>query len=102
MWARVKGKTENDLAKLPFKAVYSFRPGLMKPIEGQRNVKSIFKAAALLYPLWKTLFPKYVCTLEEVGLAMINVVEKGYPKRILECLDIAKLGQSNPQDSTLN
>jgi uncharacterized protein YbjT (DUF2867 family) len=100
MWARVKGKTENDLTKLLFKAVYLFRPGLMKPTEGQKNVKSIFKAAGMLYPLLKILSPKNVCTLEEVGLAMIHAVETGYPKKILGNRDIAQLAGNGSSIST--
>ena len=98
MWARVKGRTESHLAKLSFKAAYSFRPGLMKPNEGQKNVKPIFKVAGWLYPLWKLLFPKGVCTLEDLGLAMIHAVEMGYPKQILENKDItlfAKAAESH-------
>jgi hypothetical protein len=91
MWARVKGKTENHLTRLPFKAIYLFRPGLMKPTKGQKNVKPVFKAAGMLYPLLKILSPKNVCTLKEVGLAMIHAVEAGYPKQILENKDIALL-----------
>lgn len=91
MWARVKGKTENDLAKLPFKAVYSFRPGLMKPSKGQKNVKPIFKALGWFYPVWKFLSPKNVCTLEDLGVAMIKASMTGYSKPILENLDITQL-----------
>jgi len=91
MWARVKGKTENDLTKLPFKAVYLFRPELMKPTEGQKNVKPILKAAVKLYPILKILTPKNVCKLEDVGLAMIRAVESDYPKKILENKDVAEL-----------
>ena len=93
MWARVKGKTENDLKKLPFKSVYLFRPGLMKPIKGQKNVKPIFKAAGLLYPVLKLLSPRNTCTLEDVGLAMIHAVEVGYHKNILENMDITHLAK---------
>jgi uncharacterized protein YbjT (DUF2867 family) len=93
MWARVKGKTENHLKKLPFKSVYVFRPGLMKPVEGQKNVKPLYKAAGMLYPLWKFLSPKNVCTLEDVGLAMIHAVEIGYQKQILENMDITQLAK---------
>jgi uncharacterized protein YbjT (DUF2867 family) len=93
MWARVKGKTENHLQKLPFKAVYLFRPGLMKPVNGQRNVKITYKLAGFLYPLWKFLSPKNVCKLEEVGLTMIHVVSLGYPKPVLENPDIAQLAK---------
>lgn len=99
MWARVKGRTENRLAKLPFKAVYLFRPGLMKPIKGQRNVKPLFKVVAWPYPLWKVLFPIAVCTLEDVGLAMIQAVLHGYSKQILENLDISQLARTVSADS---
>ena len=94
MWARVKGKTENHLSKLPFKSVYSFRPGMMKPTEGQKNVKTLFKVLGYSYPVWKFLSPKNVCTLEELGLAMIQVVRVGYSKRVLGNLDIAQLAQA--------
>jgi hypothetical protein len=95
MWARVKGKTENDLKKLPFKSVYLFRPGLMKPVEGQKNLKRYYKVAGMLYPLLKFLSPKNVCKLEDVGLAMIHAVEVGYPKQVLENMDITQLAQLN-------
>jgi len=95
MWARVKGKTENHLTRLPFKAVYLFRPGLMKPTKGQKNVKPLFKVLGLLYPLWKVLSPKNVCTLEEVGIAMIQATLHGYTKQILENKDMAQLAATN-------
>jgi len=91
MWARVKGKTENDLMKVPFKAVYSFRPGYIKPTPGLKNSLSMSKALAPLYPALHLLFPKYVCTLRDVGRSMIRAAAKGYPARILECVDIARL-----------
>jgi uncharacterized protein YbjT (DUF2867 family) len=92
MWARVKGRTENDLAKLPFKKVYSFRPGFLKPIAGQKNIKGYYWLA-FLYPVLRALFPKYVSTLEELGLAMINSVLIGYDKPVLEVRDIVELGR---------
>jgi uncharacterized protein YbjT (DUF2867 family) len=95
MWARVKGKTENHLTMLPFKAVYFFRPGLMKPTKGQKNVKPLFKVLGLLYPLWKVISPKNVCTLEEVGIAMIQATIYGYTKQILENKDIAQVAGTN-------
>jgi len=84
MWARVKGKAENALMKLPFKKVYNFRPAFMKPTEGQVNVKALYKVIASLYPLLRLLMPGRVSTLSEVGQAMINSVLKGYSKPILE------------------
>jgi len=91
MWARVKGKTENDLAKLPFKAEYNFRPGVMVPFPNQKNWKPLFR---LLAKMIRTISPKNALTLEEVGKAMINAVTKGYPKRVLEVADIRQLANS--------
>lgn len=93
MWARVKGKTENDLMRLPFKSVYAFRPGFIKPTPGLKNSLAFSKVLAPLYPVFKLLLPKYVCTLEDVGRAMIRAVESGYPKRVLECMDITELSR---------
>lgn len=94
MWARVKGKTENALIKLPFKSVYNFRPGFIKPTHGLKNAYKSYKYFTPFYPLLRKLFPKYVVTLEEIGLAMINAATKGYEKHILECKDIAKLAKN--------
>ncbi len=87
MWARVKGKTENDLGKL-FKHEYNFRPGMMKPTEGQTHVLPAYKYVGWLYPVVKLLAPNAACTLKEVGKAMINTCSKGYSKQILEVNDI--------------
>ncbi|MFZ1977611.1 MAG: epimerase [Bacteroidota bacterium] len=94
MWARVKGKTENDLTELSFKKVFLFRPGLIKPIKGLKHAFTLAKAAGALYPVWKLLFPRYVCTLEDVGRAMIHAAAQGYSKNIIECKDIAILAGS--------
>ena len=94
MWARVKGRTENQLSRLPFKSVYSFRPGLMKPTKGQKNVKTIMKVVGYSYSFWKFLSPKNACMLEEVGLAMIQAARVGSSKKILENLDIARLAHA--------
>jgi hypothetical protein len=93
MWARVKGKTENDLLKLLFKAAYMFRPGFIKPTKGLKNAYKIYKFFTPLYPIFRRLFPKYVVTLEELGLAMINVTLFGSEKEILECKDIAGISK---------
>lgn len=90
MWARVKGKTENDLAKLPFKQEFNFRPGLMKASKGAKNIPSIYKYLGWAYPILHFLFPSKSCTLAEVGQAMINVTLHGYEKQILEVKDIVE------------
>ena len=91
MWARVKGRTENDLAKLPFKAEYNFRPGAMLPFVGQKNWKSAYK---FIVKIIKAVSPKNVLTMQEVGRAMINAVTVGYPKNLLEIADIKQLAKA--------
>ncbi len=93
MWARVKGRAENALMKLPFKAVYNFRPALMKPVAGQKNVKPAFKPVLWLYPVWKALFPGSAMTLDEVGQAMLRCVIEGAPKHVLEVADMQELAR---------
>lgn len=92
-WARVKGKTENDLMKLPFKKVYACRPGFMLPAKGAKNVPGFYAVFRFLYPALQPLFPKFVSTLSEVGLAMINSVIYGYEKPVLEVSDLILLSK---------
>ncbi len=94
MWARVKGKTENDLTKLPFKAVYNFRPGMMKPFKEQIHVLSGYKYVGWLYPVIKLLAPGSACTIKEVGKAMINACYKGLSTRVVEVKDIVSLAKA--------
>jgi hypothetical protein len=93
MWARVKGKTENDLINLSFKNVYVFRPGFMKATAGLKNTLKYYKYFAWLAPVLITLFPKHASTLRELGEAMINSVIKGSNKKVLEVLDIVELAK---------
>jgi len=77
MWARVKGKTENDLLKLPFKAAYMFRPAGIQPLHGVRSrtawVQAIYLVASPLLTWLDRVAPKYMTTTEQVGRAMIKV-----------------------------
>jgi len=93
MWARVKGKTENDLLKLPFKRAYMFRPGFIKPIQGLTQTHKYYYAINWMYPILRTFFPRHVTTLHEVGLAMIHTVTQGYERTHLENQDIAALAK---------
>ena len=93
MWARVKGKTENDLMKLPFKAVYNYRPPFMLPTKGLKNTLPYYKYVTWLYPICRPLFPNFFITLKELGLAMINCVLFGYAKNVLEAKDIVALAK---------
>jgi uncharacterized protein YbjT (DUF2867 family) len=91
MWARVKGKAENALSRLPFKAVYNFRPSLMKPTPGQLHIKGTYKALLIFYPLLNLFFPGL--PLSEVARAMLNAVRFGAPKTVLEAKDMKELAQ---------
>jgi uncharacterized protein YbjT (DUF2867 family) len=92
MWARVKGRTENALLRLPFKAAYMFRPGAIQPLHGVRSktgwYRALYAATMPLYPLLVRLFPGFVTTSEQFGRAMIAVARGGYPKPVLESADI--------------
>jgi len=95
MWARVKGKTENDLLRLPFKGAYMFRPGVIVPLDGIQSKTRLYRIfyAVLrpLLPLLRAAFPRYVTTTEQIGRAMIKVARQGAPKSVLENSDIDEL-----------
>jgi uncharacterized protein YbjT (DUF2867 family) len=92
MWARAKGKTENALLRLPFKAAYMFRPGVIEPVHGARSktrsYRVLYTLAKPLFPLLRVAFPRYLLTTEQVGRAMLAVAKHGYPKKIMEVSDI--------------
>jgi hypothetical protein len=92
MWARIKGKTENDLLKLPFKAAYMFRPAGIQPLHGVRSkvswIQAIYVVTAPLLSYLARNAPKYMTTSEQLGRAMIKVARDGYPKPVLESADI--------------
>ncbi len=92
MWARVKGKIENALLRLPFAAAYMFRPGVIVPLHGARSKTGLcrffYAVAKPVLPLLHSAFPNYVLTTEEIGKAMLIAAKRGYPKRIMETTDI--------------
>jgi hypothetical protein len=92
-WAAVKGKTENDLMKLPFLQVFAFRPGFIKPIPGLTKTNKYYKYISWLYPIGRALFPAGFTTLQEVAQAMITVTEQGYHTKVIEGKDIIALGK---------
>ena len=97
MWARVKGRTENALLRLPFKAAYMFRPAFIQPMHGivsrTRIYRALYAIVGPLYPLWKALLPAWVTTTEKVGRAMLAVARRGALKPVLENADINELGR---------
>jgi uncharacterized protein YbjT (DUF2867 family) len=92
MWARVKGKTENALLRLPFKAAYMFRPGIIQPLYGAKSKTPLYNAfyslSKPLLPLLRFAFPDHVLTTEQIGHAMLAVAKRGFARRILESKDI--------------
>jgi uncharacterized protein YbjT (DUF2867 family) len=102
MWARVKGKTENHLLRLPFSA-YLFRPGFIQPLKGVRSKTRLYQAfydlAGPLFPLLRRLLPRHVTTTASVGRAMIEVAAHGHVKRVLENPDINALAARHPSPS---
>jgi uncharacterized protein YbjT (DUF2867 family) len=96
MWARIKGKTENALQRLPFKSVFLFRPGIIQPLHGIRSKTALYQtlytiATPLLWTMRK-LFPASVLTTETIGIAMLNAVRYGASRAVLEARDIRALG----------
>jgi len=92
IWARVKGRTENALLQMRFKAVYLFRPAYIQPLYGARTKTAwygtFYAVVKPFYPLLKMLSPNYVTTTECVGRAMLNVTKRGFPNPVLENRDI--------------
>ena len=95
MWARVKGKTENALLNLPFRAAYMFRPGVIQPLHGIRSKTKLYQTFYTvlnpILPLLKSAFPQLITTTEQLGRAMLKVAKQGFPKPILESKDINQL-----------
>jgi uncharacterized protein YbjT (DUF2867 family) len=100
MWARVKGKTENALLRMPFAAAYMFRPGFIGPAHGETSrtklYRVLFVIAKPLLPLLRRLFPNQILTTEQIARAMLNLVTRPYPKHILEIKDIRAAAESAP------
>jgi uncharacterized protein YbjT (DUF2867 family) len=91
MWARIKGKTENALKAMSFKAQYNFRPGGMKAVAGQKNTKLFYK---IIVGAISVLFPSQVVTLQQLALAMLNASTNGYSKHVLEIADMKALANT--------
>lgn len=92
MWARVKGRTENELLALPFKAAYMFRPAAIQPLQGirskTRSYRVLYALLGPLLPVLRRAFPNQVTTTEVLAKAMLRVAREGHPKRILESADL--------------
>lgn len=97
MWARVKGKTENEILNLGFRAAYMFRPGAILPLRGIKSRTKLYQFVydyfTWLLKLLKSLMPNKIVNTTQIGLAMINAVEYGYNKSIIKPYDIIKLAE---------
>ena len=97
MWARIKGKTENDLLELGFKQAFMFRPGAIIPLRGIKSRTRLYQFV-YDYFLWlvkflKFLSPNSVVNTTEIGLAMINATLNGYEKTVIRPKDILILAK---------
>src|ERR1700681_3283315 len=95
MWARVKGKTENALLRLPFRAMYMFRPGIIEPLHGAKSktasIRIFYSLTKHVLTLLRRIFPSYIVTTEQIGRCMIEAVRHGAPKQVLESKDISAM-----------
>jgi uncharacterized protein YbjT (DUF2867 family) len=94
MWARVKGRTENDLGQMGFRHFYAFRPFMLTPTKSLQNTHRFYKYISWLFPLGRLVYPEGFCTLKELALAMIQVGYHGYTKKIITPPDMVKLSKS--------
>ena len=93
MWARVKGRTENALLRLPFRSAYMLRPGVIVPLHGVKSKTRLYRAFYTMFgpvlPVLRKMFPRSIITTEQMGQAMIRLARSGYPKQVLEAADLA-------------
>jgi|SRR5580698_813263 uncharacterized protein YbjT (DUF2867 family) len=105
MWGRVKGRTENALQRMPFRAAYMFRPGLIVPLHGvqskTKSYRTFYSVLKPLLPVLRRLFPRQVLTTEEIGQAMLIAARSGAPRHVLETRDIRALLRSSNSKSVL-
>lgn len=90
-WARLKGRTENELSKMPFKGFYRYRPGFIKPLPGASHVQAFYKYVNWMFPIGKALFPDGFSTIEEIGLSMIRVTLKEEEQKTLAGKEICRI-----------
>ena len=93
MWARVKGRTENALLRLPFRSAYMLRPGLIVPVHGVKSKSRLYRVFYTIFgpvlPMLRKLFPRAIITSEQLGWAMLGLARSGYRKQVLEAADLA-------------
>ena len=98
-WARVKGKTENDLMSLGFKAVYGLRPGYLHPTPGMKHTHRYYSFISWLFRPLRLIWPNSANTLSELGLAMLQIARNGYDKDVISISDINLLAKKHKHNS---
>ena len=95
-WARVKGKAENAILAMPFKASYVVRPAFIQPLHGIRSRTKIYNLMYAVFglfgPVLKAVAPGYYTTTQQLGRVMIQLAKSGAPKRVLESRDFPSVG----------
>jgi len=96
MWARVKGRTEDDLLAMSFRGAYMFRPAYIQPRRGLRSktgwYRAFYAAFGALYPVLRRALPSLVTSTDVLGRALVRVGREGFPQPILETRDINRIG----------
>jgi len=100
-WARVKGKTENDLMKLPFRSVFALRPGFIKPIRGLKHAHKFYRYINWMFPAGRRLFPGGFCTMEELAHAMLHAVKSGDVRKVVDGKEIIRLAAEERKEKGL-
>ena len=94
-WARIKGQTENDLRLLPFRRVYGYRPGFIRPVPGQKKAHSFYRYIDWFLPIGRNISPDYFNTMEELALSMIRLVRNDHAGDTVYGRDIALLANTH-------
>jgi hypothetical protein len=94
MWARVKGRTENELLALE-RRVFVVRPGFIQPRHGitsrTRIYRYVYTWTWWLLPVLRRLAPKYVTTTEHLGRAMVALAKGAHAERVLRSDEVNRL-----------
>lgn len=97
MWARVKGRTENDLMKLPFKQVFNFRPAGIEPflpLKPSQTYYKMYKYLGWLFPMMKVIAPNSMVAMKDIAAAMIHVSLYGFTRANVEVKDMKELAKA--------
>lgn len=99
MWARVRGKTENALLRLPFKHVHVLRPAIIQPLNNAvsktDSYRIFYKVLSPLLTFGRKLFPSHVLTTEVIGQAMLQIARRGAPVSVLNAAAIYEVACSS-------